>query len=306
MRKLKKKFCVAMLIFLMFMMSGCTAKIEQNVDSVSDRYSGVVSYLGPEGTYTEEAVKQFFGENGDYRPQKTVADALQQMLDGESTYAVIPQENTIGGPVYDYVDELLSCEDVHIIGEVELPIRQALLTAPGSDLDGITTVYSHKQGIIQSQAWLSENLPQAEIVEVSSTAEGAKMVAESGAKNLAAIASKGAAEVYGLTILAENIQQNEDNQTRFYVLAAGSADLSAEGERMVFSATGAADGLPELLKQMDKENMTLISIHDRPEKTRLGQYIYLIECENRGWNAYQRVSKLDAFSFRYYGAFSTQ
>ena len=111
---------------------------------------------------------------------------------------------------------------------------------------------------------------------------------------------------YGLTILAENIQQNEDNQTRFYVLAAGSADLSAEGERMVFSATGAADGLPELLKQMDKENMTLISIHDRPEKTRLGQYIYLIECENRGWNAYQRVSKLDAFSFRYYGDFSTQ
>ena len=85
---------------------------------------------------------------------------------------------------------------------------------------------------------------------------------------------------YGLTILAENIQQNEDNQTRFYVLTDGPADLSAEGERMVFSATGAADDLPELLKRMAQEDMPLISIHDRPEKTRLGQYIYLIECEN--------------------------
>lgn len=187
--------------FLGLLLSGCAENVDLTVNTTQEEYSGVVSYLGPEGTYTQEAVKQFFGPEGDYRPQKNVKDAVQKMLDGESTYAVIPQENTIGGPVYDYVDELLAHENIHIIGEVELPIRQALLVAEGTKTEDILTVYSHKQGLIQGKEWLSDNLPKAEVVEVSSTAEGAKKVAESGTKDVAAIASTGAAEVYGLNIL---------------------------------------------------------------------------------------------------------
>lgn len=272
-------------------------------ETIPESYSGAVSYLGPEGTYTQEALKLFFGEEGDYRPQKTVADAVRQVLDGNCTYAVIPQENTIGGPVYDYVDELLSHDDVHIIGEVELPIQQALLAKDDSIIEQITTVYSHKQGIAQSRVWLKEHLPEAQIIEVESTAEGARMVAESESNNCAAIASAGAARVYGLTVLAESIQQNEDNQTRFYVLAAGAADEIATGERMVFSAEGQAKDLPKLITRLEKEGMTLVSIHDRPAKTILGSYVYLIECKNQGWMAYKKIAELSEFRFWFYGAF---
>ena len=303
MNKNRLVYYMSIFIFCGLLLSGCAEKVDSAVNTTQEEYSGAVSYLGPEGTYTQEAVKQFFGSEGDYRPQKNVKDAVQKMLDGESIYAVIPQENTIGGPVYDYVDELLAHDNIHIIGEVELPIRQALLVAEGTRAEDILTVYSHKQGLIQGKEWLSNNLPKAEVVEVSSTAEGAKKVAESGTKDVAAIASTGAAEVYGLNILAENIQQNDENKTRFYVLADGAANIPDKGTRVVFSATGEAENLPELLKRLDKADMTIISIHDRPEKTQLGHYIYLFECIYRGYDSYQKVSELDSFLFRYYGAF---
>ncbi len=291
-------------LLLAFLLTGCSGQTVPTTDTIPDQYSGAVSYLGPEGTYTQEALKCFFGAEGDYRPQKTVADAVRQILEGNCTYAVIPQENTIGGPVYDYVDELLSHDDLQIIGEVELPIRQALLVREGCTLGQITTVYSHKQGIAQSRDWLSEHLPQAKIIEVSSTAEGARMVTESEKADCAAVASVGAAEVYGLTVLEENIQQNDKNQTRFFILSAGKADKTATGERMVFSAEGSAKDLPKLIAQLEKAGMTLVGIHDRPAKTTLGSYIYLIECKNQGWETYEKITKLSAFRFRYYGAFS--
>ena len=263
---------------------------------------GAVSYLGPEGTYTQEATWQFFGTQGDYRPQKTVADAVWQLLDGKCEYAVIPQENTIGGPVYDYLDELLSHENLTIKGEVELPIRQALIVKQGTELQNVKTVYSHKQGITQGKDWIQKNLPNAEVVEVSSTAEGAKMVSESDTGDCAAIASVGAAKVYGLSVLAENIQQNENNKTRFYILSTKEAGTE-KSDRMVFSATGKAGDLPKLLEAVTKNNLKIISIHDRPEKVTLGRYVYLIECENGSYKEYEKISSLNEFEFHYFGTF---
>lgn len=265
-------------------------------------YEGPVSYLGPEGTYTQEATQQFFGQEGDYRPQKTVGEAVDRLLDGSCAFAVIPQENTIGGPVYNYVDELLSHPEVSIVGEVELPIRQALLTAEGTELSAVTTVYSHAQGIAQGKDWVAENLPQAELVEVSSTAEGAKMVAESGDPHCAAIASTGAAGVYGLKVAAENIQQNEDNVTRFYVLSL-QPPLTQRSHRMVFTATGSAADLPDLLKAMEKRDIPLVTIHDRTEQTTLGQYVYLIECESADHQDFEALADSTGLTLHYYGAF---
>ncbi|MDO4741113.1 MAG: prephenate dehydratase domain-containing protein [Eubacteriales bacterium] len=264
--------------------------------------SGPVSYLGPEGTYTQEATQRFFGENGDYLPQKTVADAVRMLLDGECEFAVIPQENTIGGPVYNYLDELLAHDGVSIAGEVELPIRQALLAAEGTAPEEITVVYSHAQGIVQGKAWLAEHLPQAEVVEVSSTAEGAKMAAAAAEPGCAAIASTGAAEVYGLSVLAENIQQNEDNKTRFYILSDEEPN-KARSDRMVFTATGAADELPALLGCIEENGLSLVSLHDRPEQTELGRYVYLIEVENAGYKEFEALTQASGFALRYYGAF---
>lgn len=293
------------ILMVVLAMTGCESKQEETLVATSgivENYEGAVSYLGPEGTYTQEATRQFFGDEGDYRPQKTVADAVQQLLDGNCEYAVIPQENTIGGPVYDYLDELLSHENLTIKGEVELPIRQALLAVQGTELENIKVVYSHKQGITQGKDWLQNNLPNAEVVEVSSTAEGARMVAESNTGDCAAIASVGAAEVYGLSVLAENIQQNEDNKTRFYILSIKEAGTE-KSDRMVFSVTGKAGDLPKLFEEITKNNLQVISIHDRPEKTTLGRYVYLIECENGSYNEYEKISSLPEFEFFYFGTF---
>lgn len=293
------------ILMVVLAMTGCESKQEETLVATSgivETYEGAVSYLGPEGTYTQEATRQFFGDEGDYRPQKTVADVVQQLLDGNCEYAVIPQENTIGGPVYDYLDELLSHENLTIKGEVELPIRQALLAVQGTELENIKVVYSHKQGITQGKDWIQNNLPNAEVVEVSSTAEGARMVAESNTGDCAAIASVGAAEVYGLSVLAENIQQNEDNKTRFYILSIKEAGTE-KSDRMVFSVTGKAGDLPKLFEEITKNNLQVISIHDRPEKTTLGRYVYLIECENGSYNEYEKISSLPEFEFFYFGTF---
>lgn len=211
-------------------LGGCSTEDAAEQIPVSIDYdNAVVSYLGPVGTYTEAACGKFFEQKGSYVPYETVDLAVQALVDGESSYAVIPQENTIGGAVTDYIDTLIAQDSVSVVGEVELPIDQNLLTVPGAQLSGIKTVYSHKQGIAQGKEWLEENLPDAEVIEVSSTAEGAKMVAEGGDSSVAAIASSGAADVYGLEILAANIQNNDKNKTRFYVLSGEEPATAAAG-----------------------------------------------------------------------------
>ncbi len=264
-----------------------------------------VSYLGPEGTYTQEACETFFGEKVSLLPYPAAPGAVSALLSDEADYAVIPQENTIGGAVNDYLDLVIGNRDVSVAGEVELPISQNLLVLPGTSLGDIKTVYSHPQAIAQSEEWRKEHLPDARVIEVSSTAEGASVVAKSGDRTCAAVASAGCAPLYGLEILARDIQNSDSNKTRFYVLT-----LKAPGEqkadRFAFVAEGNAKDLPALMKKIQNRKITLVAIHDRPRKTGLGEYRYLIECEG-GYRDYRKLVKgLDAFEFRYLGSFSVR
>ena len=264
-----------------------------------------VSYLGPEGTYTQEACELFFDGQGTYLPQADVAASVQAVVDGTSAYAVIPQENTIGGPVAEYLDEVISHEGVSVVGEVELPISQNLLAKPGTALDGIKTVYSHKQGLAQGKAWLQDNLPNAELVEVSSTAEGARMAADAQAGDCAAIGSSAAAGVYGLEVVAADIQMSDTNKTRFYVLSTKEPAQEAS-DRMAFVATGAANDLPALLAKAQEQGLTIIGVHDRPEKTELGRYHYLIECAGGGYEQFSALEKACPLTLRYLGSFAVR
>ena len=283
-------------------MVSCDNTTEPAVPVQIDYDSAVVSYLGPVGTYTQEACGVFFEKQGSYIPYETVNDAVDALVRGESNYAVIPQENTIGGAVIDYVDTLLNYTQVSVVGEVELPINQNLLTLPDAELSEIKIVYSHKQGITQGKAWLEENIPNAEVIEVSSTAEGAKMVSEAQDPACAAIASAACADVYGLKVFAAGIQNNESNKTRFYVLSL-DAPATAQAERLAFVAMGDAEELPSLMAEMERQNMTLVALHDRPLKTELGQYFYLIECANGSYAKYLKLTQKSAFEFRYLGSF---
>ncbi len=235
-----------------------------------------VAYLGPAGTYTEEATKLFFGANDELLAQETVADALALVAEGTAAYAVIPQENTLGGPVTDYLDALLATEGVSVVGEVVLPIRQTLMGLPGTDLAQVKTVYSHKQGLAQSSAWLDEHLPDAERVEKPSTAAAAQEVAEGADATVAAIAAPGAAELYGLEVLQENVSQSEANVTRFYVVSRTPNSLAGY-DHVALVASIAADELPQLLDELCGSGVELVCVHDRPEGSALGVYRYVIE-----------------------------
>ncbi|MBR6090805.1 MAG: hypothetical protein IKP86_12790, partial [Anaerolineaceae bacterium] len=129
-----------------------------------------VSFLGPEGTYTEEAAQFWFQDGEQLLPKNTVNEAIADLLTGGAEYAVIPQENTLGGAVVNYVDALIAAEDAYVVGEVVLPISQTLMGVPGASLEDITTVCSHSQGLTQSAQWRAENLPDAVTEEMSSTA----------------------------------------------------------------------------------------------------------------------------------------
>lgn len=263
-----------------------------------------VAYLGPEGTYTEEATKVFFGTNDQLMPQKTVAEALALVTQGTAAYAVVPQENALGGAVTDYIDALLKAEGVHVVGEVVLPIRQTLMGLPGTDLSQVKRVLSHKQGLAQSAAWLSEHLPSAERVEAASTAAAAQEVANGSDTTTVAIAAPGAAELYGLEVLQQNVSQSEANKTRFYVVSAASNELEGY-ECAAFVANISASELPDLLAKACTDGTELVCVHDRPEGSGLGVYRYVIELQHKGGFAKQELERLKGLEhLEYLGSYA--
>ena len=239
----------------------------------------VVSYLGPAGTYTEEATHFFFGDSAVLQPRETVSDAIADVTAGAALYAVIPQENTLGGPVVNYVDALIAAADACVVGEVVLPISQTLMGLPGAKLEDIRTVCSHAQGLTQSAQWRAEHLPQAETLEMPSTAAAASHVAEQGDITAAAVAAPGAAALYGLEVLAENVQITDTNKTRFYVLGLNPPPED-EGTRAVFVAACEANRIDDIIVAVHNTGLELVALHDRPEGSRLGSYYYVIETED--------------------------
>ena len=240
-----------------------------------------VSYLGPAGTYTEEAAMFFFPEAKTMMPKGTVDEAIADVMNGTADYAVIPQENTLGGAVTNYVDALIKQNDVYVIGEVILPISQTLMGVPGAKIEDIKTVCSHAQGIKQSETWRKEHLPDAVTEEKASTAAAAEYVAEQQDKSIAAIAAPGAAGLYGLDVLAENVQITDANKTRFYVLSAKEPQ-GEEFPRAVFVATCKASRIDDIIVEIHDSGVELVTLHDRPEGSELGFYYYVIEVESEG------------------------
>ena len=254
-----------------------------------------VSYLGPAGTYTEEAAMFFFPEAKTMIPKGTVDEAIADVMNGTADYAVIPQENTLGGAVTNYVDALIKQNDAYVIGEVILPISQTLMGVPGAKIEDIKTVCSHAQGIKQSETWRKEHLPDAVTEEKASTAAAAEYVSEQQDKSIAAIAAPGAAALYGLDVLAENVQITDANKTRFYVLSAKEPQ-GEEFPRAVFGATCKASRIDDIIVEIHDSGVELVTLHDRPEGSELGSYFYVIEVENEGGITQEqldRISKLE-------------
>jgi prephenate dehydratase len=240
-----------------------------------------IAYLGPPGTFSEEAVARCDLAGGDEPvPCQTFGDAYRALLRGEVEGAILPIENSIEGSVGATLDLLVHEPGPLIRREVLLPVRQHLLARPDTRLADVKRVISHPQPIGQCTRFLREKLPGATLEPAHSTADAAKRAA--GAEpGTAAIGSRAAAERYGLAVLAESIQDVEENVTRFVLVARGD-EAPTGRDRTSIAFTLDRDrpgGLYEVLGEFARWSINLSKVESRPMKEALGHYVFFIDFE---------------------------
>jgi prephenate dehydratase len=240
------------------------------------------AYLGPEGTFTEAALRTLAGtEPVEPVPCATIQAALAAVRTGVADRAVVPIESSVEGVVTATLDDLSTGGDLLIRAELPLPIEFALLGRPGTRLSDVRTVGGHPQAQPQCRRWLAEHLPQAEWVPAASNAEAARQASEG--KIDAALAGAFAAARYGLDVLAPDIHDRKNAVTRF-VVAGPAAPLPAPtgADRTTlaaFLATNHAGALSEILTEFVVRGVNLTTIQSRPTGDRLGRYYFFIDCE---------------------------
>jgi chorismate mutase/prephenate dehydratase len=237
-----------------------------------------VAFLGPEGTFTQTAVLNHFGHSVRALPLASIDEVFHEVEAGSADFGVVPIENSSEGTVNHTLDRFLT-SPLKICGEVELRIRQHLMGAMNS-LGRIVRVCSHPQSLAQCREWLDEHLPGIEQVPVSSNAEGARRARDE--KGSAAIAGDTAAEVYGLRVLAAEIEDRADNTTRFLVLGPKLFAPSGEDRTTLLVSvlhTDAPGALYRLLEPLAKHRVSLTRIESRPSRRRKWDYVFFIDFE---------------------------
>jgi chorismate mutase/prephenate dehydratase len=235
-----------------------------------------VSYLGPEGTFSEQAVRKHFGRAVEGLATASVDEAFRRCESGTAQFTVVPAENSTEGVVGRTLDLLLATP-LRICGEVELRVQQNLLCRT-DDLSSIKKIYSHAQSLAQCNGWLSQNLPRAERVPVTSNADAARRAAEEAGS--AAVAGEAAAERYGLNMLAKGIEDDPNNTTRFLVL--GHLDPAPTGKdrtSLVVSAENKPGAVHALLTPLAQHRVSMTRIESRPARSRLWEYMFFIDVE---------------------------
>lgn len=234
-----------------------------------------IAYLGPEATYTHQAAIRNFGASLDYRPMKTIADVFAEVEHGDADYGVIPIENSTEGVVFHSMDLLVE-SDLKICSQVYLPIEHCLVSH--SDMDAITEVHSKDQALGQCRDWLRRTLPDAALVEATSTAAAVELACRQ--RNVAAVASGLAAELYGLRILERGIQDVAGNVTRFLVLGTTQAKPLGSGRdktSLVFSLRDECGALQKALDSFASREINLCKIESRPSRKKAWDYIFFID-----------------------------
>jgi chorismate mutase/prephenate dehydratase len=235
-----------------------------------------VAFLGPEGTFTQAAVQKHFGHSVRALSLASIDEVFHEVESGVADFGIVPVENSTEGTVSNTLDMFL-VSPLKICGEVELRIRQHLLSNAGS-LANIRKVYSHRQSLAQCRAWLDQKLPDAECVDVKSNAEGARMARDE--EHAAAIAGETAAEVYGLKILMANIEDRPDNTTRFLVIGREIFPPSGRDKTsLLLAARHKAGALHELLYPLAKHQVSMTRIESRPSKRRKWDYVFFVDVE---------------------------
>jgi chorismate mutase / prephenate dehydratase len=239
----------------------------------------VVAYLGPSGTFSEEAAIKRFGHAITTLACNSIDEVFSNVESGTAGYGVVPVENSSEGAIGRTMDLLLQTSST-VCGEVLLPVHQFLM-AQQTDLSKINKIYSHPQSFAQCHQWLRTNLPQipsAEFINASSNADAARQAAEN--EHAAAVASKRAAEIFELSICAENIEDDPKNTTRFLVI--GTQEVAASGKdktSLAMSTNNNSGAIYKLLAPLAEHGVSMTRLESRPSRTGLWQYFFFIDIE---------------------------
>jgi chorismate mutase/prephenate dehydratase len=233
-----------------------------------------VGFLGPEGTFSQQAVHKHFGHSAHGLPLSSIEEVFQEVEAGNADFGVVPVENSTQGTIQSTLDMFLTSK-LKICGEVELRVHQHLLSRSGR-IEDIERIYSHPQSFAQTKAWLREHLPKIEKIAVSSNAEAARRARN--ADDAAAIAGAAAANVYGLKIVAGPIEDRPDNTTRFLVIGRELFPTSGHDRTSLLIFIKDQPGaLYNVLSPFAKHGLSMNRIESRPGHTGKWQYAFFVD-----------------------------
>ncbi|MES2476662.1 MAG: prephenate dehydratase [Verrucomicrobiota bacterium] len=234
-----------------------------------------IAYLGPEGTWTHQAAIKKFGHSVNYSAQPNFSDVFEQVARRTANYGVVPIENSTEGAVSHTLD-LFVDSPLHICAQILLRIENGLMAA--IPREHIKTLYSHPQVFGQCNGWILKNFPDADRVEVSSTTKAAQIARDQAAQGAAALGGPLAAEMYGLTLLEESIQDRATNTTRFLVI--GEKPCPATGNdrtSILFAIHDRPGSLVKALQAFDNFQINMSKIESRPSKRKDWEYIFYVD-----------------------------
>jgi len=235
-----------------------------------------IAYLGPEGTFTQQAVNQHFGHSVQALGVTGIDDVFSQVESSEADFGVVPVENSNQGIVSHTLDRFVD-SDLKICGEIEMAIHHNLLSQAKS-LAQIERVYSHQQSLSQCKNWIRQHLPEAECIAVSSNAEAARRVRHS--PDAAAISSQSAAEIYGVPVLFARIEDRADNATRFLVIGRQLLTPSGDDKTSLLLAGDEGPGaLHSLLTPLARHSLNMSRIESRPARAGRWSYVFFIDVD---------------------------
>ena len=232
-----------------------------------------IGYLGPGGSFSHTAAMLKFGQSVEYEPIADIRSIFDEVSKGHCDLGVVPIENTAGGGVIETLDALVDT-DVKVCSEVLMTIRHCLLA--NCSLEQVEKIYSKPEVFAQCRNWLSSTFEDTKTVAVASTAKAAQMAAEES--DAAAIGSAIAAELYGLKVICENIEDVANNITRFLVISREDAKPTGEDKTAIlFSTAHKAGALADVLEVFKRCEINLTNIESRPSKKRQWEYYFFVD-----------------------------
>ena len=236
-----------------------------------------VAFQGERGAYSESAVYSFFGDAAEVKPCRDLTEVFENVDKQEVPVGVVPVENSLEGSVNQTYDLFLT-HNLKVSGEIIIRISHCLIANPSTSLEAVKTVYSHPQALAQCRSFL-ERLG-SDLIPTYDTAGSVKMLQEKGLKNAAAVASEKAAEIYGMKILAREIEDTPTNYTRFFVISKEDAAMTGNDKTsIIFAAKHKPGALYHALEEFEKRNINLTKIESRPTKQKPWEYNFYLDFE---------------------------